>query len=151
MTFVSSFVPRKRASCRVVEAKISFRITMLRRVAARRIFPILIRSSSSFPLILVRSSSRSKWVKRRSNRNSRAALPGTGQPTLARWWSWPKVRAKVVFPPWLGPVTTKIRSGSVQAEVVGDHRLALGDELVCQGQVEGLRGADFLAAPETSG
>jgi hypothetical protein len=114
MTFVSSFVPRKRASCKVVEAKISFRITTLRGVADRRIFPILTRSSSSFPLISARSSSRAKWVKSRSNRNSRAALPGTGQPTLARWWSWPKVRAKVVFPPWFGPVTTKIRSGSAR-------------------------------------
>ena len=83
---------------------------MLAGVAARRMSPILIRSSSSFPLIVARSSSRSKRVKMRSGRNRRAALPGTGQPTAAKWWSWPKVRAKVVLPPWLGPVTTAMRS-----------------------------------------
>ena len=110
MTFVSSLVPRNRASCKVVEAKISFKITTLAGVADRRISPILTRSSSSFPLIVARSSSRPKWVNRRSGRNRRAALPGTGQPMAARWWSWPKVRANVVLPPWLGPVTTKIRS-----------------------------------------
>ena len=41
-----------------------------------------------------------------------ARLPGTGQPMLARWWSWPNVRAKVVLPPWFGPEITMMRSRS---------------------------------------
>jgi len=36
--------------------------------------------------------------------------------------------------------------GPGQGELVGDHRLALGHELVRQGQVEGVGGVDFLRA-----
>ena len=84
MSFVISLVPRKRASCTVVDAKVSFMITMLAGVAARRICPMRIRSSSSLPVIAARFSSFSKWVKMRSGRKRRAVLPGTGQPVAAR-------------------------------------------------------------------
>ena len=146
MTFVSSFVPRKRASCTVVEVKISFRITMLSGVAARRISPILIRSSSSFPLIAARSSSRSKWVKRRSGRNRRAALPGTGQPTRGQVVELAEGPGEGGLPALVGAGHDDDALGAVQVEVVGDHRRAPRDELVRQGQVEGAGGADVLGA-----
>ena len=77
-------VPRNSASSSVVEVKLSFMITTLRPVARARMAWIRVSSSSSLPRRVARSSSRSKWVKIWSGRNSRALRPGTGYPRLAR-------------------------------------------------------------------
>jgi hypothetical protein len=146
MTLVSTFVPRKRASCKVVEAKVSFRTMMLLPVASRRMVPTRIRSSSSFPVIAARSSSCSKWVKIRSGRNRRAALPGTGQPTCGQVVELAEGAGEGGLPALVGAGHHEDPLAAVQAEVVGDHRLAPGGELARQGQVEGAGDADVLGA-----
>ena len=52
-------------------------------------------------------------------------------------------RSKVVLLPWFGPVTTRIRSGSSREKSLAHDRRALGQELVRQGEIEGVLGVDL--------
>ena len=117
---------------------------MLSGVAARRIPPILIRSSSSFPVLadevlfpLEMGEEAVEEEQPGGAARNRAADAGE----VVKLAECP---GEGGLPALVGPGDDGDALAALQPEIVGDHRGALCDELAGQRQVEGADGADVL-------
>ncbi|MCK7495979.1 MAG: hypothetical protein MZW92_37265 [Comamonadaceae bacterium] len=62
-------------------------------------------SSSNFPLFIVASSSRLKWVKTAVQSSALKDSAATNIPHCIISWARPMLRRKLDLPPWFAPVT----------------------------------------------
>src|SRR6266536_3249881 len=129
-------LPSTRASRRVVEVKLSFMTTMLEPVACWRISGTRSSSSSSLPLSVARSSSRSE-VREDAVGQEQGRLEARDGAAQAGQVM------QLAEHPREGGLAALIGAGHhqdalrpLQREVVAHHRCALADELVGQGDVE---------------